>query len=197
MIDKIVQEIAQQQWSVTEQVLNSEDLRRLKAFMLIKGEEFAPAKIGKGGDSQRHESIRSDLTLWIDPLDPPGELQKVISFVEELRLSLNQSLFLGLQQFECHLAKYPQGSFYKTHLDRFKNDSSRVLSFIFYLHEEWNHGDGGELVLYDEHQKALKVISPKPGSFVCFLSERFPHEVLISNMNRLSLTGWIHNKMIY
>jgi len=33
-------------------------------------------------------------------------------------------------------------------------------------------------------------VEPRLGTLVVFLSELFPHEVLPSNRDRLSLTGW-------
>ena len=79
-------------------------------------------------------------------------------------------------------------------VDRFGNDSSRVLSFIFYLHEEWAAGDGGELVI---HGNKEIVIPPHPGSLVVFLSEGLTHEVKPCNRERRSFTGWMHSKIIY
>lgn len=193
MIDQILQDIERQGWSYRTQVLSMEQVRSVSK--LFEG-NFTPAKVGKNQNRQRVESIRSDWTLWLDPKNPPNELQEVMFFLTELMNQTNRTFYLGLKDYECHLAKYPPAGFYKKHLDRFSIDSSRSLSFIFYLNQEWTLNDGGELVLYHQDQSEVTRILPMPGSFVCFLSGDFPHEVLPAKKERRSLTGWIHTKYI-
>ena len=113
------------------------------------------------------------------------------------KIEATDLVYFGLRDFECHLAKYPPGTFYKKHLDRFEQDSSRGFTFIFYLHSDWTEADGGELVLYHKDGRILETIIPRPGSFMCFLPGEFPHEVRISHKERWSLTGWIHTKNLY
>jgi SM-20-related protein len=120
-----------------------------------------------------------------------------MKFLEELKKALNENFFLGLKQYECHLASYPAGSFYQKHSDRFEASSSRYLSFVFYLNESWEPDYGGTLVLYEKNGSPIDTIFPLPGSFICFLSEDFPHEVQAAKFERRSLTGWMHNKLIY
>ena len=98
----------------------------------------------------------------------------------------------GLQSFEFHHAVYQQGSFYKKHVDQFVNDDSRQFSVVLYLTETWSEGDGGELLLYTNNNTATKV-QPLPGRLVFFKST-IPHEVLTSNITRLSVTGWLKNR---
>lgn len=193
MIDRIAQDVQQQGWSYQQNVV---DALHLAAISDLFNAEFAPARVGKDSQLQRVEEIRGDWIKWLDPQHPPGILEPQIEFLRKLQNDLNQRFYLGLQDFECHLAKYPAGSFYKKHLDRFEKDSSRSISFIFYLHQEWRSCDGGELVLYNEEGKVLKTILPEPGSMVIFLSEDFPHEVKICSRERRSLTGWMHTKIL-
>jgi SM-20-related protein len=194
MIEQIVQDIQHQGFSLREEVIS---LNHLRHFSELFEREFAPAKIGHQESKQREQLIRGDYIHWIDPLNPPDLLKPEIAFLNQLKSALNQKFYLGIKEFECHLAKYPPGSFYKKHVDRFHNDSSRVISFIFYLHESWSTDDGGELVLYSKSDEVLKSIIPRPGSLVCFVSEDFPHEVKICSRERRSLTGWMHTKIIY
>jgi SM-20-related protein len=56
---------------------------------------------------------------------------------------------------------------------------------------------GGELVIFDKDHKEITAIYPTPGTFICFLSEEFPHEVRPAKIERRSLTGWMHTKIIY
>jgi SM-20-related protein len=193
MIEQIVQEIEQHGFCYLTQVMTAADLAQIQTLF---DSEFRPARVGKNDGPKRVEEIRGDWILWLDPQKAPVELISQITFLNELKNKLNQHFYLGLKDFECHLAKYPAGSFYKKHMDRFEKDSSRSVSFIFYLHQEWNEADGGELVLYDKAGEVLKTILPQPGSLVVFMSEQFPHEVKTCQRERRSLTGWMHTKLL-
>jgi SM-20-related protein len=193
MLEQMVREIKEKGWSHRENILTVSDMRLMNTFFAEHRLEFTPAMVGKGDLRQRREEIRGDYTFWIDPLNPPSVFTPAISFLETLKTALNREIFLGAKEYECHLAYYPPGTFYQKHVDRFENDSSRVLSFIFYLHEEWAPGDGGELVLHGE--KEIEV-SPRPGSLMVFLSEGLSHEVRASKKERRSFTGWMHSKII-
>jgi SM-20-related protein len=197
MIEKVLKEIKETGWSFNTDFLSGTELQTINAFFVSHKNDFIPAKVGKGSVSLRATEIRGDNTLWLDPLAPQPPFEKIMNFLEELRQSLNQNLFLGLKEFECHLAFYPVGSFYIEHLDRFESDSSRTLSFVFYIHDTWNSDDGGELVLYSKDKKVITSILPLPGSVMCFMSEDFPHEVKVSRKERRTLTGWMHTKIIY
>lgn len=193
MFDQIIQQLHSQGFCHIKGVLDLDKLKELQSFFVL---DFKPAKIGKTDGPQRVPEVRGDSIHWLDPLNPPQELNGIISFLNELKSKLNQEFFLGLKDFECHLAKYPAGTFYKKHSDRFEKDSSRSVSFIFYLHEEWAEKDGGELVLYNKQNDILQTIYPEPGSMIVFMSEEFPHEVKICHKERRSLTGWMHTKIL-
>ena len=168
-------------------------LETLNAIFLqyqgISPSEFKSAGIGKKENLQINHEIRSDRIYWIED---NNELPKeYLEHLEALRLALNQKLYLGLFDFECHFANYPQGTFYKKHLDAFKGVGLRVLSSILYLNPDWKPGDGGELILYTpKGNTILETITPTFGKQVFFLSNMFPHEVLESKKPRQSLTGW-------
>lgn len=193
MIEQIVQELKQHGHCYLRNVIADSALAQIQTLF---NSEFRPARVGKTEGPKRVEEIRSDWIFWLDPQNPPIELKNQISFLGELKSKLNEHFYLGLKDFECHLAKYPAGSFYKKHVDRFSSDSSRSVSFIFYLHQEWSDSDGGELVLYNKNNEVLKTILPEPGSLMIFLSEEFPHEVKVCHKERRSLTGWIHTKIL-
>ncbi|WPU64855.1 2OG-Fe(II) oxygenase [Peredibacter starrii] len=197
MIEQIIQEIEGKGWSHRTGVIGPTELAEIKDFFDHRRSEFVPAKVGKGENLQRAENIRGDYTFWIDPHEPPATFRHLVHFLTELKEALNGHFFLGLKDFECHLAYYPPGTYYTKHSDRHGLESSRVLSFIFYLHDEWNENDGGELVIYDKDDSILETVKPVPGSFICFLSEKFPHEVKPAKRERRSFTGWMHRKILY
>lgn len=195
MPEQIIRDIQQNGWILRPQFLSAEDVRKLNLYFQEKRENFVPAKVGK--EKQRLESVRGDHTLWVDPLDPPEVMKPILGFLQDLQRELNLNFYMGLKEFECHLAYYPAGTFYQKHLDRFSKDSSRSFSFVFYLNEEWKEEDGGELVLYNKAGEVVKIIYPTPGTFIGFLSEEFPHEVKVSHRERRSFTGWMHTRIIY
>lgn len=179
-------------WSVQRGWLSHQDLTVVaRAFKQWQTENrFAPAKIGQGENLQQHGGIRGDETWWFDLTAPPAELAPILARVEALKTEINRTLFLGLKDWEVHLASYPAGARYKTHLDRHQKQSSRKLSLVLYLNEDWQKEDGGELVIYDQAGLELTRVSPEGGTLVLFLSEDFPHEVLPARRERRSLTGW-------
>jgi SM-20-related protein len=194
MLEQIIRDIKNKGWSFRENILTPHDMSAITLFFESHRSEFTPAMVGKGQSRQRNENIRGDHTFWIDPINPPTEFLPVMNVLEELKTNLNREIFLGAKEYECHLAYYSPGSFYQKHVDRFENDSSRDLSFIFYLHESWQSGDGGELVLHGDNDVK---INPVPGSLMVFLSENLEHEVLPAKIERRSFTGWMHSKIIY
>lgn len=103
--------------------------------------------------------------------------------MEQLRLRINQALYLGLFDYECHYAYYPRHGFYRKHYDALKGKANRVLSTVLDLNPALQPTDGGEMPF-------LKVL-PTWGKMVIFLSEYFPQEVLPAKKRRFSLTGWI------
>ncbi len=71
-----------------------------------------------------------------------------------------------------------------------------MISCILYLNPDWTPEDGGLLRIYppDATDEAGIDVVPHAGTFVCFLSDRIPHEVLPARRERFSLTGWMHRK---
>ena len=104
-------------------------------------------------------------------------------------LYLNTTCYTSITSYEFHYTMYEKGDFFKKHLDQFKNNDSRKFSFIIYLNQNWIAADGGELLIH--HQHSEQHISPQNGKSVFFKSNELPHEVLITNKSRMSITGWL------
>lgn len=155
----------------------------------ISENEYQTAGIGRAEHYQKAESVRGDEICWITGSTSEGALW--LSWCEAMQRYINRSLFMGLFSFESHFACYEAGKFYKRHVDAFKGQGNRVLSLVAYLNDDWRAEDGGELVLYaDENDQAGTKVLPTKGSFVVFLSEAFPHEVLPAKRTRHSVAGW-------
>jgi len=97
-----------------------------------------------------------------------------------------------------------------------KGDTDRrQLTFSLYLNDKWEESDGGKLRVYlprnsrkansdgcecasggncgetaIEGLEEYMDVTPQGGTCAIFLSAEFPHEVLDSKADRLSLTGW-------
>lgn len=153
--------------------------------------EDALKRAGIGRDSDHHinNDIRQDQIRWLQP-NQAAE-QDYLSWMEHLRVGINQRLFMGLFDYECHFAHYPEGAFYKQHLDAFKGRTNRVLTTVYYLNDGWEVTQGGELILYAEDgNRILETVFPETGTLLIFLSDRFPHEVLPTKRDRYSIAGW-------
>ncbi|MCE2895133.1 MAG: 2OG-Fe(II) oxygenase [Flammeovirgaceae bacterium] len=194
-LNKLADQIAENGFAVIDDFLSNEEIDSVLALQGFKNGllQFKKAGIGKNQDKQINEAIRGDYIQWIDPnnAEPPlltylGRLKQVIAFV-------NQSLFLSLKDCEVHQTIYPIGSFYKRHLDQFKKDDHRKLSVICYLNKDWKEADGGQLRMFIGHES--KDILPVAGRLVCFRSDLLEHEVLPATRERLSLTGWLIDKI--
>lgn len=146
------------------------------------------AGVGRGGELQVNDDIRSDKTHWLD--GATDAQRRLLAQCDALRDEVNRHLFMGLHDYEAHFAVYEPGSFYQKHLDAFKGRSNRVLTNVIYLNDEWQDDWGGELAVYDETDELIERVLPKGGRAIFFLSERFPHEVLKTKKQRLSIAGW-------
>jgi SM-20-related protein len=191
----LADQIAENGYAVIDDFLSNEEIDSILSLDGFKNGllQFKKAGIGKNQDKQINEAIRGDYIQWIDPnsAEPPlvaylDKLKQVIDFV-------NQSLFLSLKDCEVHQTIYPIGSFYKRHLDQFKKDDHRKLSIICYLNKDWKEADGGQLRMFIGQQ--TKDILPLAGRLVCFRSDLLEHEVLPATRERLSLTGWLIDRI--
>ncbi|MBY6064042.1 proline hydroxylase [Pseudidiomarina sediminum] len=146
------------------------------------------AGIGRAENYTTNTAVRQDRIRWLNS-DAPYE-NAYLQLMDQLRTLINRELFMGLFDYECHLAHYPPGAFYRKHLDAFKGRSNRILTTVFYLNPEWQEHDGGQLVIYGDRGQVLETVLPEAGKLVLFLSDVFVHEVLTGLRDRYSITGW-------
>jgi SM-20-related protein len=198
LLDHISQEIYSNSYVVVDNFVDEAfrmALLKEQTELLNKG-QFTKAAIGKGDQKQVRAEIRSDEVLWMDAtsLSP---LQAIFwEKVAEVQQVLNRRCFLGLKSFEGHFARYPIGSFYKRHLDQFHAEPHRIVTIILYLNESWTEADGGQLRMYfpqEDGSDRVEDVLPLGGRLVVFLSEEIPHEVLPTQKERISITGWLRN----
>jgi len=150
---------------------------------------FHAARIGRGSSKQQIGAIRGDVISWLDDTDSADHA--FLAWMEKLRVGLNAALYLGLFDYECHYAIYAAGTGYAKHSDVLNGKKNRILSTVFYLNENWQSGDKGQLALFNPAgDTVIATVNPTFGTMIIFLSEYFPHEVLLSHHTRRSIAGW-------
>ncbi|QIW10616.1 2OG-Fe(II) oxygenase [Francisella sp. LA112445] len=161
---------------------------RSELDMLNEADSFRKSAIGNRLNENLERSIRSDFIYWLDETKYAQIFfSKINNFIEYI----NKTCFAGIVTKEFHYAIYPQGSFYKKHIDTFQNDDRRTISIVYYLNEIWQPSFGGQLKLY-LNDKNLEIF-PTNGKIVLFDSKTIEHEVLpvLTENKRLSITGWL------
>lgn len=191
--EEIIESIARDGYAVIDDFLTNNLTNGLKANVLNlwKNKELNPAGVGKNGAFQKNEAVRRDYIFWINQHTADNHEIEMLQTVSHFMEYLNRTCYTGLKDSEFHYALYPEGAFYKRHLDQFRFDDSRKFSMICYLNTDWKETDGGELVLY--LPEGEKRITPTGGRMVCFESNKIEHEVLPARRDRLSVTGWLKN----
>jgi len=197
ILERIFADLGEKKWSCCSGLLPQEFVAALAQecqFIFEQG-DFKTAGIGPQGQQSLQPQIRNDFIHWLLP-SPARPVQiDFVKFLEELRQSLNQALFLNLKRVEAHFAQYPPGGAYAKHIDNPRRQGHRLITFILYLNPQWETSHGGELALYNPEDESTVIakIAPRHGDFVLFCSDVFPHEVEKSSVLRRSLTGWFRN----
>lgn len=196
-LDRIADSLALHGWIIIDDFFEPELTAALREECRAAAEngEFRAASVGSGAGRQVRSAIRGDEIQWMQqPAD--SEPQRALQDrFEQLRLALNQTLQLGLFEFESHFARYPAGAYYARHVDQFRGDGRRILSSVLYLNEDWRAEHGGELRFYVNGEAAqFEDVLPQGGRLVVFLSSKFAHEVLPATRERLSIAGWFKTR---
>lgn len=162
---------------------------RANLLALHSSEQMKAAGIGNNAKFTENKLVRSDVIYWLDRQHNDTHENSFFDLMDEFVTFLNRTCYAGITGYEFHYALYEKGSFYKRHLDQFKDNNSRAFSMIMYLNVDWKEGDGGELCIYNgaDNQK----ISPLNSKCVFFKSSELEHEVLVSHQQRMSVTGWL------
>jgi SM-20-related protein len=195
-LERLVDGIASQGWASCDEFVDAPLARNLHdhATTLHEQGQFKPAAVGAGERRALRLDVRSDEICWlVDCASPP--LREACARFEELRLTLNRALALGLFEHEVHYARYGPGAHYQRHIDHSSGDARRIISTALYLNEHWTPQHGGQLRLHLDQEAPRTIdILPEAGRLVIFLSEQFYHEVLPAERERVSLTGWFRRR---
>ena len=143
---------------------------------------------GTGNDIlvNHNKLIRSDKIYWLDRIHNNSYENDFFNLMDRFVDYLNSTCYTGITGYEFHYTLYEKGSFYKRHLDNFKQNGTRAFSMIMYLNSKV---DGGELRIYQGN--SFQDITPNAGKSVFFKSNELEHEVLVTYLPRMSITGWL------
>ena len=196
--DDIIQDLFEKRFSICDDFIPREIAETLfrEGNSLWEDGAFRHARIGTGNKEQTRSEIRSDKIHWLNPSSLTDAQQSYWDIIDELRIQVNRAFYFGLHEFEAHFAVYPEGSFYRRHLDQFDTTPYRFVSCLLYLNRDWKQEDGGQLRIYTSENDDYIDILPEFGRFACFLSADVPHEVLPSRRERYSLTGWLRKEKV-
>ena len=194
IFSKLIDSYINEKVGIAEHFLStslSESLKN-KLTKLYTEKQMTAAKIGDSKNAVVSREIRSDIIYWLDKAHNDPAENAFFILMDAFVAYLNRTCYTGITGYEFHYTLYEPNTFYKKHLDQFKNNSSRQFSMIMYLNENWAQGDGGELCIYHPGDK-IQTITPDEGKSVFFKSSELPHEVLLNLKPRMSITGWLRN----
>lgn len=190
--EEAIEGFAEKRYAIIDQFLPEADwVKKLenRALWRFANGDFNEAGIGRGEGHQVEQTIRGDHIFWLDAASEFEGERYFLATMDHFAQYLNKTCFTGIQFHEFHFAIYPPGTFYQRHIDRFRNGDSRLFSVVFYLNEDWQEADGGQLVLYPEGKDPVTVL-PIANRLAFFDSALLEHEVLEAHRDRLSVTGW-------
>ena len=196
-LDTLINVLCEQQWVRTSSYFAPMLSQQLyeEAHQLYTAGHVRSASIGQGRQAQENQDIRQTHIYWFEPTQLSAAQRQLWTELEHIKERLNQTCFLNLVEFECHYALYPLGAFYRRHLDQFRFDKRRQVSFSFYLNPAWQPEDGGCLRLYLHTEKPQTIdILPEANTFVLFQSAALEHEVLVTQRTRYAVVGWMKTR---
>ncbi|MEZ5009334.1 MAG: 2OG-Fe(II) oxygenase [Chitinophagales bacterium] len=189
--DCLVNSYLENSVGITENFLPEELIKPLRqnVFRLYETERMHEAGVGNNAKLIRDKQTRSDKIFWLDRKEKDQFENSFLDVIDQFVAYLNSTCYAGISNYEFHYALYEKGSFYKRHIDQFRDNNKRAFTMIMYLTDNWQAGDGGELCIY--HEDRTEKIAPTSGKCVFFKSSALEHEVLLSHAPRMSITGWL------
>ena len=184
-VDQILDNLDQHGFAIIDDVYPTDYVHALVHECTTHLNEFRAAAIQNGVIS----NIRSDHILWIN--DHLDIAQQHIDTLKQLSNTLNRSFYLGINDIEAHFACYNAGEFYALHRDNPQGKNGRMISTVYYLHEQWHEDWGGQLHLQDKNNQ-WHTIQPQPNRIAMFQSDLL-HEVIEAKHQRLSITAWLRS----
>ncbi|MGB3534186.1 MAG: 2OG-Fe(II) oxygenase [Microcoleaceae cyanobacterium] len=185
-----------------EQFLSPEENKQALEIALNQADQFVGSKTTTQAADYRKSSILY-ATLFPDYYELMR--QKLLKTLPDIVQKLNHPTF-SVSQVEMQLTAHNDGCFYKIHNDSgSEKTATRVLTYVYYFHQQPKKFSGGELRIYETELKngvattngQYKTIEPKNNSIV-FFDSRCKHEVMPVKCSsrkfedgRFTLNGWL------
>jgi SM-20-related protein len=200
-----LQELAANGCVIIENFLpeNLQEALRQDVHSLRENSKFNVAKIGQDATNSLNTDIRVAETCFLGPSKlsdiPDASRSQLYSVLDQLQQDLPQPLDQNLSEFLY--AYYPKGGFYRRHRDAIPGSAStlRKFSLLLYLNKDWKEENGGRLRLHmdsggdflpEGEEPKFRDVDPRGGTLVLFESDKFPHEVLDTQAERVAIVGW-------
>jgi len=165
---------------------------------------FAVAGVGEAATNRVDNTVRECEQCFVYPRGKQSrDLQQLYAWIEGLREELHAGGGTPIDALftEGLLAYYPNGGYYRRHVDAAPGTTSalRAWSFLIYLNRDWSEADGGKLRIFTDGggeeapagvTPSFFDVSPRAGTLVVFDSTRVPHEVLETSSPRRAVVGW-------
>ncbi|GLD92854.1 hypothetical protein PINS_up001433 [Pythium insidiosum] len=164
----------------------SQQLYPNATHVLLSGADPAPTLL------QKHHILETELVLpeirrQVPTLEWFFDSQLVFG---AMRDAMPSWLQLSAYMIKLQLNEGGGGCF-PLHFDSY-GDDGKCITAVLYLNDEWQPGDGGEIVLYPFPQRERVVVRPGDGDLVLFSSQQMLHRVLPSRRPRYCLTTWMY-----
>ncbi|MCD0487884.1 2OG-Fe(II) oxygenase [Pedobacter sp. MC2016-14] len=191
IFDTLIESFITNKIGIADDFLSAALSGHLKDNLIQLYQEQRLQKAGLGNDSLivQDQLFRGDVIYWLDREHNNSFENEFFDLMDSFVSYLNRSCYTGITGYEFHYTMYEEGSFYKRHLDQFRNNDSRQFSMIMYLNADWQVIDGGELCIHQDGK--AECIAPQSGKSVFFKSSELEHEVLMTHKARMSITGWL------
>jgi SM-20-related protein len=191
IFDQLIDSFIENKVGIAENFLSKDLSAHLITNLIGLFKDKLMLSAGTGNDTLivHDKMYRSDKIYWLDRAHDNVHENSFFDLMDTFVSHLNRTCYTGITGYEFHYTLYEKGTFYKKHVDQFRNNEVRQYSMIMYLNEDWVEEDGGQLCIH--HLDNLQNISPVNGKSVFFKSSELAHEVLITNKPRMSITGWL------
>lgn len=170
---------------------------------------FAAAGVGEAATNRLDKSVRKCEQCFVFPKgrqQGAGDARardRMYSSIDAVHKALHEGAGTPLDALltEGLYVHYPNGGYYKRHVDAAVGTTSalRAWSYLLYLNEDWCPADGGCLRIFTDGgleqapagaPPSFVDVEPRGGTLVVFRSDAVPHEVLETTTKRMALVGW-------
>lgn len=211
IMPKHISELRSRGFTVVDDFLSPPAVTSLVSDMqsLRSQGRFASAGVGEAATNRVDDSVRRCEQCFVFPkgrqqgAGVAGAREQMYTAIDSLQKALHEGAGEPLDALltEGLYVHYPDGGYYKRHVDAATGTTSalRAWSYLLYLNQDWAPDDGGCLRIFTDGgldtQPANALpsfvdIEPRAGTLVVFRSDSVPHEVLETSAERLALVGW-------